>query len=231
MGINFGGVLYDWNSGSTIALFVVSGILFIVFALQQIFTIYTTEDDRVFPVHLVLRKEPVLLFVAGSSGGAAIYIPLYYIPIYFQFTRGDSAIQAAVRLLPFVFILSTMVMVNGYFMARFGRYTPWYLVGSTAILIGSVLMCRLFQGVVSLLNLEVDGQSSQNRCQYVHVSDIRLRGLDCFRYRLVCSGWICHYSDHRNTGRNVVWHHPHVGWYVLKYFQLLRPSLYFGIKC
>ncbi|KAL8748076.1 MAG: hypothetical protein Q9190_000104 [Brigantiaea leucoxantha] len=112
MGINFGGVLYDWNSGSTIALFVVSGILFIVFALQQIFTIYTTEDDRVFPVHLVLRKEPVLLFVAGSSGGAAIYIPLYYIPIYFQFTRGDSAIQAAVRLLPFVFILSTMVMVN-----------------------------------------------------------------------------------------------------------------------
>lgn len=81
MGINFGGVLYEWNSGSIIALFVVSGVLFIIFALQQIFTVLTTEDNRVFPVHLVRRKEPVLLFITGSSGGAAIYIALYYIPL------------------------------------------------------------------------------------------------------------------------------------------------------
>lgn len=142
MGINFGGVLYEWNSGSIIALFVVSGVLFIVFALQQIFTVLTTEDNRVFPVHLVRRKEPVLLFIAGSSGGAAIYIALYYIPLYFQFTRGDTAIMAAVRLLPFVFILSAMVLANGFFMAKFGRYTPWYLTGSIITLIGSVLMCE-----------------------------------------------------------------------------------------
>ena len=141
MGINFGGVLYNWNSGSIIALFVVAGILFIVFALQQIFTLFTTKDQRVFPVHLVRRKEPVLLFMAGASAGAAIYIAIYYIPIYFQFTRGDSAIQAAVRLLPFVFILSAMVLINGFFMAKWGRYTPWYLIGSVITLIGSVLMC------------------------------------------------------------------------------------------
>ncbi|KAL8878107.1 MAG: hypothetical protein Q9198_004019, partial [Flavoplaca austrocitrina] len=143
MGINFGGVLYEWNSGSIIALFVVSGVLFIVFAIQQIFKIFTTEDNRVFPVHLVQRKEPVLLFIAGSSAGAAIYIALYYIPLYFQFTRGDSAIRAAVRLLPFVFILSTMVLANGFFMAKFGRYTPWYIVGSIITLIGSALMSTI----------------------------------------------------------------------------------------
>ena len=146
MGINFGGVLYDWNSGSIIALFVVSGILFIAFALQQIFTILTAEDNRVFPVHLVRKKEPVLLFIAGSSAGAAIYIAIYYIPIYFQFTRGDTAIQAAVRLLPFVFVLSFMVLVNGYLMAKWGRYTPWYLTGSIITLIGSVLMCKASEG-------------------------------------------------------------------------------------
>ncbi|KAL8750429.1 MAG: hypothetical protein Q9199_007078 [Rusavskia elegans] len=143
MGINFGGVLYEWNSGSIIALFVVSGILFIAFALQQIFTVFTTEDNRVFPIHLVRRKEPILLFIAGSSGGAAIYITLYYIPLYFQFTRGDTAIKAAVRLLPFVFILSAMVLANGFFMAKFGRYTPWYITGSIITLIGNVLMSKI----------------------------------------------------------------------------------------
>ncbi len=118
MGINFGGVLYEWNSGSIIALFVLCGFLFIVFALQQIFTVFTTEDNRIFPVHLVRRKEPVLLFIAGASGGAGIYIPLYYIPLYFQITRGDTAIMAAVRLLPFVFVLSAMVLTKGYLMGR-----------------------------------------------------------------------------------------------------------------
>ncbi|KAL8886259.1 MAG: hypothetical protein Q9192_006515 [Flavoplaca navasiana] len=143
MGINFGGVLYDWNSGPIIALFVISGALFIVFAIQQIFTILTTEDNRLFPVHLVQRKEPILLFIAGASGGAAIYLVLYYIPLYFQFTRGDSAITAAVRLLPFVFILSAMVLANGFFMAKFGRYTPWYIVGSIVMMIGSVLLSKI----------------------------------------------------------------------------------------
>ncbi|KAL8886464.1 MAG: hypothetical protein Q9215_005838 [Flavoplaca cf. flavocitrina] len=137
MGINFGGVL-----GPIIALFVISGALFIVFAIQQVFTIFTTEDNRLFPVHLVQRKEPILLFIAGASGGAAIYLVLYYIPLYFQFTRGDSAIKAAVRLLPFVFILSAMVLSNGFFMAKFGRYTPWYIVGSIVMMIGSVLLLK-----------------------------------------------------------------------------------------
>jgi len=142
MGINFGGVLFAWKSGSTIALFVVCGVLFVLFAVQQIFTIATTKDDRVFPVQFVQQKEPVLLFIAGSSGGASIYFALYYIPIYFQFTRGDTAIEAAVRLLPFVIILSAMVLANGFFMSKFGRYTPWYIVGSIMDLVGYVLMCK-----------------------------------------------------------------------------------------
>ncbi|KAL8836062.1 MAG: hypothetical protein Q9176_006519 [Flavoplaca citrina] len=131
------------DSGPIIALFVISGALFIVFAIQQVFTIFTTEDNRLFPVHLVQRKEPILLFIAGASGGAAIYLVLYYIPLYFQFTRGDSAIKAAVRLLPFVFILSAMVLSNGFFMAKFGRYTPWYIVGSIVMMIGSVLLSKI----------------------------------------------------------------------------------------
>ena len=165
MGINFGGVLYDWNSGPIIALFVISGVLFIVFAIQQTFTIFTTEDNRLFPVHLVQRKEPVLLFIAGASGGAAIYLVLYYIPLYFQFTRGDSAIKAAVRLLPFVFILSAMVLSNGFFMAKFGRYTPWYIVGSIVMMIGSVLLCELIA-----LHVQIRGEAADEDAAKIDVN-------------------------------------------------------------
>ncbi|KAK4690159.1 hypothetical protein P7C71_g6564, partial [Lecanoromycetidae sp. Uapishka_2] len=39
--------------------------------------------------------------------------------------------------------LSTMVLANGFFMAKWGRYTPWYLIGSIITLIGSVLMSKI----------------------------------------------------------------------------------------
>lgn len=208
MGINFGGVLYDWNSGSIIALFVISGALFIVFAIQQIFTIFTTEDNRLFPVHLVQRKEPILLFIAGASGGAAIYLVLYYIPLYFQFTRGDSAIKAAVRLLPFVFILSAMVLANGFFMAKFGRYTPWYIVGSIVMMIGSVLLCELISRHIQLSGEICLRRLSQDRRQHLGLSNIWLRGNGSLRRRLLRPSIFLRHSNHRDPRRDVLWDHP-----------------------
>jgi hypothetical protein len=40
---------------------------------------------------------------------------LYFIPLYFQFVHGDSAIDAAVRLLPFVLVFVTISLLSGVF--------------------------------------------------------------------------------------------------------------------
>lgn len=141
MAINFGGTLYAWNSGQIIALFVVAGILTIVFALQQAFSIFTRNQDRMFPVHFLRNKEAVLLFVITAAGNCAAFIPIYYIPLYFQFTRGDAALKAAVRLLPLICTISATILVNGALMSKFGYYQPWYVGGNVLILIGGVLFC------------------------------------------------------------------------------------------
>lgn len=99
MAISFGGELYKWNSGQIIALFVVSGVLWLFFAAQQVLRLFTTAERRMFPVHLLRNKEAILLFICSSAAGSICYITVYYIPIYFQFTKGDTAIKAAVRLL------------------------------------------------------------------------------------------------------------------------------------
>ncbi|KAI8932349.1 hypothetical protein NX059_010542 [Plenodomus lindquistii] len=142
MAINFGGTLYEWNSGSIIALFVVSGVLWIAFAVQQSFCIFTNEEQRMFPVHLLKQRMPVLLFLACSSVAVVAYVSVYYIPLYFQFTRGDTAIYTAVRLLPFICLLITAMFLSGQLMSRYGWYKPWYVVGSTSSLIMSVLMAH-----------------------------------------------------------------------------------------
>lgn len=54
MGINFGGLLYPWNSGSIIALFVVAGALTAMFWVQQIWTLGTSSEGRSFPLQFLV---------------------------------------------------------------------------------------------------------------------------------------------------------------------------------
>ncbi|KAJ5795306.1 Major facilitator superfamily domain general substrate transporter [Penicillium paradoxum] len=143
MAINFGGTLYAWSSGQIIALFVVSIALWIIFGLQQGFNIATSVDKRILPIHLFAEKEPVLLFISCAAVGAVSYVTVYYVPIYFQFTQGDDAIQSAVRLLPFIFLLITTIPTSGAMMSHFGYYKPWYLGGSIFALIPAVLMSAI----------------------------------------------------------------------------------------
>lgn len=142
MGVNFGGTLYAWDSGRIIALFVVSGLLFIIFGVQQTMCVATTPTTRLFPVQFLRNFNAVLLFVSTAAINCACFIPIYYIPLYFQFTRNDGAIDAAVRLLPYISVLSFAILANGHFMGQLRYYQPWYILGGLLTLVGAVLMCK-----------------------------------------------------------------------------------------
>jgi len=64
----------------------------------------------------------------------------YYIPLHFQFAKGDSALEAGVRLLPYIAMTVTFSLLNGNFMGRLGYYMPWYVFSGLTITIGSALM-------------------------------------------------------------------------------------------
>ncbi|KAF7890706.1 hypothetical protein EAF00_009021 [Botryotinia globosa] len=140
MAVSFGGVTYPWNSGKIIGLFVCSGILFIIFGIQQVFTIFTTTSRRIFPIEFLKSRTMLILFAMTSAGGTAIFIPIYMIPIFFQFTRNDSALEAGVRLLPFIILMIFAVISNGAILSAYGYYMPWYTAGGIFVLIGGALM-------------------------------------------------------------------------------------------
>ncbi|MCJ1381687.1 hypothetical protein MMC17_004798 [Xylographa soralifera] len=140
MAISFGGIIYPWNSGQTIACFVVSGVLFIVFGLQQVFCVLTTEVHRIFPVQFLKNRTLIILFMQMSAAVTVFFVPIYFIPLFFQFAKNDSAVEAGVRLLPLVCFLVFSIILNGALMSKYGYYMPWYLAGSCLALIGSALM-------------------------------------------------------------------------------------------
>ena len=142
MAINFGGTLYAWNSGTTIALFVITVVLLILFGLQQTFTWFTGADSRMFPVHLLKMKEPVLLFICMAANNAGSFVVMYFVPLYFQFARGIGSLNSGVRLLAFIITATAAILINGAIMSKFGYYQPWYIGGSILVLIGGVLLSK-----------------------------------------------------------------------------------------
>ncbi|KGO47753.1 Major facilitator superfamily domain, general substrate transporter [Penicillium expansum] len=145
LAINLGGVTYLWNSGRIIAMFVVSGVLFIALGIQQVRTIGVSLSRRIIPVQFFRSKTVLILFAASASGGACAFVPIYMIPLFFQFTRNDGPLDAGVRLLPFVVVMVVFVFTNGNLMARLGYYMPWYLLGGLLIVLGSALMYTVDQ--------------------------------------------------------------------------------------
>lgn len=140
MVISFGGSVYSWGSGQSIGLFVTTGILWIAFILQQRFSLLTTPETRLFPTSLLKSWEMDILFAQMASAQVVVTVPIYFIPLYFQFAKDVSAMRSGVQLLPFVLPLVFAVMLNGSVMAKAGYYMPWYTVGSVLALAGSALL-------------------------------------------------------------------------------------------
>jgi hypothetical protein len=140
LALSFGGNQFAWDSGVVIAFFVVSGVFAILFGLTQTVLTWRPKDKRLFPVHYFLRKDMVLLSAATGAGTCAMFVAIYYIPLFFQFTRGDTAIKAAVRLLPLIVLAVTGTVGSGVALSLTGIYTPWYIVGGSLVIIGYSLL-------------------------------------------------------------------------------------------
>ena len=140
MAINFGGTVYKWSSGQEIALWVVTGIVLIAFCYQQKFSFLTTKTNRLFPGDFLRQYEMWLLFISMACASGAVFVPTYFIPLYFQFVRNDAPLTAGVRLLPFIVVMVFFGLLSGGLISKSGYYMPWYLIGGCLTLTGGALM-------------------------------------------------------------------------------------------
>lgn len=143
MAVTFGGAVYAFDSPSEIVLWVMSGVLLIAFILVTIYHPFVSEENKLYPSHFTKRFELNILQYQLFSAAGVLLIAVYYTPLLFQFTRGDSPMEAGVRLLPLVAMTGFFSIVNGVLMPKFGYHMPWYIFGNAMALAGSACMCKL----------------------------------------------------------------------------------------
>jgi Major Facilitator Superfamily len=138
--LTFAGSTWKWNSPGPIALWAIFGVSLIAYIIQQTFSIFTTPERQLFPIHFLKSRTQILLYIGTAASSAGLSVAVYYIPLFFQFTHGDSAIRAAVRLLPLITIAIFFVMFTGGLLPILGRYAPLYVIAGVFMLIGGSLM-------------------------------------------------------------------------------------------
>ncbi|KAK9312634.1 major facilitator superfamily domain-containing protein [Lipomyces starkeyi] len=140
LAFTFGGALWDWNDRRFIALVVLFVIFTIAFAITQYFAVFTNKSDRLFPCEFLGNFQLVLLYICMACGGASLFVVVYYIPFYFLFVHGESGIEAAVRLLPFICIYVAAILSCGYAMPQTGYHKVWYLFTGIVLTAGGAAM-------------------------------------------------------------------------------------------
>lgn len=149
----FSGPIWDWGSGASIATWVVSGLVVVAWAVQQVFCIGTTRDERSFPVHMLTRTDLIPIWIATGCAGASYAVTLYYTPLFFAFSRGYDALEQTVRLLPFILVFIVVVLLTGGLLPLVGRYKLVYLLAGSFTLAGAAAMATL---------LDDDGQNTSS---------------------------------------------------------------------
>lgn len=143
LAINFGGTVFAWNSGSEIAVLVLTGVLFVAFVLVTIYHPGVPEAHKLLPVEFMRTFDLVALPLQGAIVAGAMFTAIYYTPLLFQFTKADGPLEGGVRILPLICALVVFALLNAFLMPKLGYYMPWYVAGNIAVVIGSALMRKL----------------------------------------------------------------------------------------
>ncbi|EED15323.1 conserved hypothetical protein [Talaromyces stipitatus ATCC 10500] len=138
------GVSFLDRAREIVGLFICSGVLFILLGIQQTYTIFTAVACRIIPIEFFTMPTILILFAATAAGGTTIFVPVYMAPLFFQFTRDDSALESGVRILPFIFVMIVAIIANGAILSKFDLSMSWYLAGGILIVIGAALMYTIY---------------------------------------------------------------------------------------
>ncbi|KAL2823767.1 major facilitator superfamily domain-containing protein [Aspergillus cavernicola] len=136
--ISGGGSYFDWDSPMVVSMLVIGGCSLVVFCLVE----WKIAALPMLPVVLFKNKVICALFLQTFLLGAVYQVYLYYLPLYYQNSRGWSPIVSAALTSPMMACHSLTSIVSGQYISRRKRYGELIWFGFGLWTLGSGLMIR-----------------------------------------------------------------------------------------
>ncbi|KAI8884005.1 MFS general substrate transporter [Backusella circina FSU 941] len=140
LALNFGGQTFPWKSAAVIAPLVISILMIGLLVLVE----KKFAKEPLMPPRLFKNRSVVSVLLTNWFFGIAFFSIVYYLPIYFQVVRNDSATWSGIRLIPMQMVLCTLSTLSGIAISKTGIYKPFINVG--------VALLTLCVGLISLFD-------------------------------------------------------------------------------
>ncbi|KAL3447242.1 major facilitator superfamily domain-containing protein [Aspergillus insuetus] len=139
LALEYGGNDYPWSDSRVIGLFVGGGATAIVFLAWE----YRTGKDAMIPFHLITQRVAYYSYLNMCVLFGLTMVIAYYIPIYFQAVKGDSALTSGVNMLPNILAQLVTAVASGVLIGKLGYYIPWAVGGAVFCAVGAGLLSTL----------------------------------------------------------------------------------------
>ncbi|KAH7324114.1 major facilitator superfamily-domain-containing protein [Rhexocercosporidium sp. MPI-PUGE-AT-0058] len=139
LALQWGGFTYKWSDGRIIALLTIAVALLIAFILIQIWM----PETATVPPRIFIQRSIFAGVSVSALLGAHMTLIVYFLPIWFQTVKSDSAVRSGINLLPLVVALTIAAIVTGVATTMTGYYTPFLIIGACIASVGAGLLTIL----------------------------------------------------------------------------------------
>jgi EmrB/QacA subfamily drug resistance transporter len=137
--LNWGGSTYEWNSPIIIGLFCAGFAILVLFCLIE----WKQAAEPIIPFRLFTIRTNVAVFAASFFMGMGFFGVMFFMPLYFQIVRQESATSAGLEMLPLVGGLLITSITSGIMVSKWGQYRPFIWIGFILSSVGIGLLTLL----------------------------------------------------------------------------------------
>ncbi|KAF9939427.1 hypothetical protein BGZ67_009552 [Mortierella alpina] len=151
--LNWGGSAYAWDSPIIISLFCVGFLVLAAFCIVE----WKQAAEPIIPFDIFKNRTSSAVFLTSFFIGMGYYGIMYFMPLYYQIVRQESATSAGLEMLSLLVSMVIASIGSGLMVSQWGHFRPFIWVGLILATIGIGLL-RL---------LRVGSSRSQEVCSLV----------------------------------------------------------------
>ncbi|KAJ5881103.1 uncharacterized protein N7473_012156 [Penicillium subrubescens] len=134
--LSWAGTKYPWSDAKVIGLFVVFGVLLIVFFLNQ----YRRGESAALPFRVIKSRNVIAGFIFTTCTNSMTNVLEWYLPTYYQVVQSRTPSESGFLMIPILAGMMLGLFLHGIGTSTFGYYAPFMIFGSICMPIAAGLM-------------------------------------------------------------------------------------------
>ncbi|KAI4595045.1 hypothetical protein KJ359_007298 [Pestalotiopsis sp. 9143b] len=132
LALDFGGIIFPWNSAKVIALLAAGGVLVFAFIYSEV----KIAKHPLMPMGIFAKGVNVAILLLALCHGLAFMSAEYYLPLLLQSSLEATPLQSGLLLLPFIITTAISGIACGVFIHRTGRFQEIVWAGALFLCLG-----------------------------------------------------------------------------------------------